>query len=73
MEKEQIARINFLAKKKKEEGLTEEELAEQAALRAAYIKEFRAQFGSVLENTVVEYPDGSRKSLPQIKSEEKQK
>ena len=63
MEKEKIARINALAKKKKEVGLTEDELAEQAALRAEYIKEFRAQFGNVLENTVIQYPDGSRTSL----------
>ena len=69
MEKEKIERINALARKKKEQGLNEEELAEQAALRAEYIKEFRAQFGAVLENTVVQYPDGSRKSLPDIKKE----
>lgn len=71
MEKSKIDRINELAKKKKETGLTEAEAAEQAALRAEYIKEFRAQFGSILENTVVEYPDGSRKSLPELKVEKK--
>ena len=73
MEKEKIVRINELAKKKKEQGLNEEELAEQAALRAEYIAEFRAQFGSVLENTVIQYPDGSRKSLPILKEEQKNK
>lgn len=67
MEKEKIARINALAKKKKEVGLTEEELAEQAALRQEYLKDFRAQFGSVLDNTVIQYPDGSRTSLPDMK------
>ena len=67
MEKEKIARINELAKKKKEEGLTAEELAEQAALREEYIKEFRAQFGQVLGNTVIQYPDGSRTPLPDLK------
>ena len=71
MEKAKIERINALAKKKKECGLTEAELAEQAALRAEYIKEFRAQFAQTLDNTVVEYPDGSRKSLNDIRDENK--
>ncbi len=71
MEKEQIERINFLAKKAKSEGLTEDELQEQKMLRARYVAEFRAQFTGVLENTVIQYPDGSRKSLPDIKKEKK--
>ena len=67
MEKEKIERINELAKKKKTVGLTAEETAEQLALREEYIREFRAQFGSVLENTVIQYPDGSRTKLPDLK------
>ena len=42
MEKEKIDRINELYEKSKPVGLTEEEAAEQKALREAYIKEFRA-------------------------------
>ena len=53
MEKEKIARINELAKKSKAEGLSEEEIAEQKALRAEYIAEFRASFTGILENTVI--------------------
>ena len=64
MEKEKLDRINFLAKKSKSEPLTEEELAEQKALRAEYIREFRASFTGILENTVIQYPDGSRQSVP---------
>ena len=67
MDPKLLERINELAKKSKETPLTEEEKAEQATLRAEYIKEFRAQFGSVLENTVIQYPDGSRTALPDRK------
>ncbi len=67
MEKEKIARINELAKKSKEAGLSEEEVAEQKALRAEYIAEFRASFTGILENTVVQYPDGSRQTLPEMR------
>ena len=71
MEKEKVQRINELANKKKTVGLTPEELAEQQALREEYIKDFRAQFGKVLENTVIEYPDGSRTALPDMKKNKK--
>jgi uncharacterized protein YnzC (UPF0291/DUF896 family) len=67
MEKEKIERINALAKKKKEVGLTEDEAREQAALREEYLRDFRASFGKVLENTVIQYPDGSRTALPDMK------
>ena len=63
MEKEKIARINELAHLKKVRALTAEELAEQAALRQEYINEIRASFGAMLDNTVIERPDGSRESL----------
>ena len=63
MEKEKLNRINELAKKSKETELTEEEKAEQAALRQEYINEIRASFGAMLDNTVIQYPDGTRKSL----------
>ena len=71
VEKEKLDRINKLALKKKEEGLTEEEAREQEALRREYIAEFRASFGTVLKNTVVQYPDGSRTSLEDLKNKKK--
>lgn len=71
MEKEKIERINALARKAKAEGLTEAELLEQKALREEYILEFRAQFRGTLENTVVQYPDGTRKKLDEIRDEAK--
>ena len=50
MEKEKIDRINFLAKKSREEGLTPEETEEQKALRAEYIEGFRKSLKRQLDN-----------------------
>ena len=63
MTKEEIARINELAKKKKAEGLTPEEEVEQQRLRRAYIDSFRASLRSQLDNTVIVEPDGTRHRL----------
>ncbi|MGI6687249.1 MAG: DUF896 domain-containing protein [Christensenellales bacterium] len=63
MTKEQIERINALARKKKAKGLTEEEAAEQAALRQQYLKEFRESFQSQLESIYVENEDGQYEKL----------
>ncbi|MBE6594065.1 MAG: DUF896 domain-containing protein [Ruminococcaceae bacterium] len=71
MEKEKLDRINELAKKKKEGTLTEEEAIERKALHDEYIREFRLSFGAMLDNTVIEYPDGSRKSLKKDNNENK--
>ena len=61
MLKEKIERINFLAKKSKTEGLTEEEKAEQATLRGEYIAEWREGVIQTLENTYVVDENGKRK------------
>ena len=63
MDKTQIERINELARKKKAEGLTEEELKEQAELRAQYLREFRANMEETLKMVRVEQEDGSYKPL----------
>ena len=64
MEKSRLDRINELARKKKNgETLTEEELAEQAALRREYIEEFRRGTIATLENTWLQRPDGTREKL----------
>jgi len=67
MDKAQIERINELARKKKAEGLTEAELAEQAALRAQYLKEFRANMEATLQAVRVEQADGTYKPLEKKK------
>ncbi len=68
MEKEKLNRINELARASKERDLTEEERAEQQALRQEYVNEIRLSFGAMLDNTVIQYPDGSRKSLKKDQS-----
>ena len=49
--KAQVERINALAAKKKAQGLTEEELAEQAKLRRIYIDSFKENLRGQLEMT----------------------
>ena len=63
MEKEQIERINELARKKKTVGLTPAEVEEQAALRAQYLREFRANMEATLQAVRVEQADGTSKPL----------
>lgn len=69
MEHEKILRINELAKKKKEIGLTDEEAEERKTLHAQYIKEFREQTEATLKRVRVEQDDGSYKPL--VKKEKK--
>lgn len=59
MTKEEIARINELAKKSREEGLSDQEKDEQQALRQQYLKEFRGNFEAVLQGIKVQEEDGS--------------
>ena len=58
MDAESIARINALAKKKREEGLTPEETEEQKRLREQYLKEFREGMEATLRAVRIKEPDG---------------
>ncbi len=62
-QQERLARLNELAAKQKDGGLTEAEKKEQADLREAYRLAFRAAFRGVLENTYIQQPDGTRTKL----------
>lgn len=50
MEKAKIDRINALAKKAKEEGLTDDEIVERDALRKEYLAAVRANLKSTLDS-----------------------
>ena len=63
MDQKLLERINELAKIAKERELTEEEIKERAALREEYRIQFRASLRGILDNTVIERPDGTRENL----------
>ncbi len=58
-----IERINYLAKKMKTEGLTEEEAAERQELHKIYIAAYRENLRGTLENTYIQRPDGTREKV----------
>lgn len=60
---EKIARINVLYHKSQAEGLTEEEKAEQAALRREYVANVRANLRGQLNNITIQQEDGSLVNL----------
>ena len=67
MEMEQVvARINALAKKAKESGLTQEEISERDRLRRVYIDAVKASLTGQLENTYIVEPDGTKHKLGKI-------
>ena len=59
MDTTRIDRINELDHKSQSTGLTEEEKAEQAALRQEYIAAIRASLRGTLNNISIQEPDGS--------------
>ena len=62
--KEQIARINELARKSKTpEGLTEEERREQADLRRRYLDSIKENLTAQLDNTYVVDGQGNKRKL----------
>ena len=58
--KEQLDRINELARKKRTVGLTEAELAEQKELYKIFLEDFRARLKQQLDNIEIVEPDDPR-------------
>lgn len=63
MTEEKIERINVLARKAKAEGLTDEEKAEQQALRREFIDDFKRNLRGTLDNISIQENDGSITNL----------
>ncbi|MBE6547693.1 MAG: DUF896 domain-containing protein [Ruminococcaceae bacterium] len=64
MTQEKINKINEYARRVKAgETLTPEELAERDALRREYIESYVGDLRATLNNTTVQYPDGTKKKL----------
>lgn len=63
MTEEKIKRINELAHKAKNEGLTPEETAERDKLRREYIDSVKASLSAQLDNTYVIEQNGKKRKL----------
>ncbi len=63
MNQKKIDRINELARKSKAEGLTDEEKAEQTALRNEYRQSVVGNLSAQLENTYIVTPDGKKRKV----------
>ncbi|MEG2938860.1 MAG: DUF896 domain-containing protein [Oscillospiraceae bacterium] len=65
---ETVARISELSRKSRtEQGLTDSEKAEQAALRAEYLTAVTGNFKAQLENVEIIEPDGKKSKLKKKK------
>lgn len=67
--KEQINRINELARKSKTIGLTDDEKSEQQELRNAYRMAFRASLSSNIDNIYVLDDDGKKVKYTDLKKD----
>jgi len=71
--KEQIERINALAKKSKSKGLTIQEQVEQKKLRDAYIQAFRGGMRNTIEGVKIVDEEGTDVTPDKLKKIQKDK
>ncbi len=71
MTQDLLTKINELAAKKREQGLTEDEQKLQKELYKEYLKQFRSNFKQQLGNVDVKLPDGSVVPLTQLPKKNK--
>ncbi|WP_018665462.1 DUF896 domain-containing protein [Heyndrickxia acidiproducens] len=67
LSKDKMARINELARKSKNEGLTPAEAKEQSQLRSEYLQAFRASMKKTIENVRVIDTEGNDVTPEKIK------
>lgn len=73
MEQAKIDRINELARKKKAEGLTEAELAEQKILREEYIEGYRRAVRHHIEGIKIVDEEGNDLTPEKLKQIQREK
>ena len=73
MDPKKIARINELAKKKKEEGLTPEEKVEQAELREEYIEGYRRAVRHHIEGIKIVDEEGNDVTPEKLRQVQREK
>lgn len=73
LSKDKLERINALAKKAKNEGLTDVEKSEQQALRQEYLQTFRLGMRNHIEGLKFIDPEGSDVTPEKLKQIQKEK
>ena len=67
MSKEKLSRINYLAKKSKSDGLSEQEKKEQQHLRNEYLTNIKKSFTNQLSTLTVIDPEGTDVTPEKVK------
>lgn len=70
---DKLERINELARKAKEDGLSKAEKAEQQALRKDYLQQFRKAFKNQLHSVKVVDPEGKDVTPEKLKKSKNKK
>lgn len=68
LSKEKLNRINALAKKSKNEGLSDKEKKEQQKLREEYLQNIRKSFTGTIKNMTVIDPNGDDVTPEKVKN-----
>jgi uncharacterized protein YnzC (UPF0291/DUF896 family) len=71
LSKDKIDRINYLARKAKEEGLNQKEKEEQKELREAYLQNVRSSFKNQFKTMKVVDPKGNDVTPQKVKDMQK--